>query len=365
VSGDKVILSTSAQRPEYMRDFLTCLASPDAHRVAFSYQKAWFAEDLLSAGLAEREAIIVFCDAKTPHSEFDFLAVRHVLIEELVPPSTIGLRDDTAITVVFRLNSLTAVSDAELPALRASWNAALGGLDHRPRPKEHPEGNKALFVFEHPGLDEAARESDPKQAWRVLSEELGKCTTLENAFFFRVGELRPAGIGSDGDAMASEKVGSLRHVYSLRPSSEYELPMDAYSKSGKTPYSEAIAVTASSDQLAVQAITQSGAGRASEAVLVLRAGEVKRAQIATLIIHGAEDFEHLVPRVELATRIKPNLWLAALLMAVIAVGVVLGGLPKDALGVSEPVLYGLKALGGLIVGAATLLALGRVSGVGK
>lgn len=360
-----VILATSAQRPEYARDFLTCIASPEGHRVAFSYRKDWFAKDLLGAGLVGRKAVIVFCDARAPSSEFDFLAVRHVCIDELVPASPVGLRGGSAITVVFSLNALVAVTDAEVPTLRAGWQESLGGLDHRPRPSEHPNKDNASFVFEHPSLAESAGKPNPRDSWRVLSEELGECTTLADAFFFRVGALRRAGADPTHGGLATETLGALRSVYPLTPSSEYELPMDAYSRSGKTPYSVAIDPTSSSEQLTVQAITQSSAGRASEAVLVLRAGEVKRAQIATLIIQGGEGFEHRVPRVELATRIKPNLWLAALLAAVIAIGVVLGGLPKDALGLSESVLYGVKIIGGLIVGGSTLLAVGRVPGVGK
>ena len=356
-----LILATSAQRPEYARDFLTCLASPDGHRVAFSYQKGWFAPGLLDTPLAGRDGVIVFCDAPDPTAEFDFLAVRRVHVEQLVPASPAGLRDSSAITVAFRLGVLVQVTDAELPNLLKAWNASLRAVEHRPRPLAHAQAAAALFVFEHPALAEVQGMPDYDGSWRVLSEQLGKCTSLRDAFFFRVGALREAG----GGELQAEDHGALHGVYPLRPSGEYELPMAAYSKSGKTPYSEAIAVASSSEQLTIQAITQSSAGRASEAVLVVRAGEVKRAQIATLIISGAKGFEYLVPRVEIATRIKPNLALAAALVVAIAVGVVLGGLPKDALGLTELPLYALKLTGGLIVGVSMLLALGRVQGVGR
>lgn len=357
-----LILATSAQRPEYRRDFLTCLASPAGHRVAFSYKKAWFG-DFPSGELVGRDAIIVFCDAASPRAEFEYIAVRHARIELLVPASIQDLRDATSITVVFTLRSLTSVTDADMPALRESWKASLTAVDHRPRPKDNADAAKARFVFDHPPLDESAGNPDERRSWRVLSEELGTCSTLSDAFFFRVGAMREAGATDGG--LTSEARGSLHSIYPLAPSAEYELPMDAYSTSGKTPYSDAIDVTSSSELLTIQAVTQNSAGRASEAVLVLRAGEVKRAQIATIIIQGAKDFENLVPRVEIATRIKPNLRLAALLTLVIAAGVVLGGLPKDALGLSDVVLYPLKIAGGLIVGLATLYALGRVPGVGK
>jgi hypothetical protein len=53
------------------------------------------------------------------------------------------------------------------------------------------------------------------------------------------------------------------------------------------------------------------------------------------------------------------------LVAAIALGVVLGGLPKDAFGLPDSWLYALKGFGGLIVGGATLWANGRLTGVGK
>lgn len=360
MSGTQLVLATSAQKGEYMRDFLTCLASPDGHRVAFSYRRGWFDQQLLPQ-LAGREAVIVFCDAEHKFGEFVFLPVRHVQIEELVPDST----DAAWITVVFRLGSLVAVTDAQMDDLMQSWQSSFTSVDYRPRPTGHPDEARALFVFEHPELAEATDSPEPKDSWRVLSERLGKCTTLEKAFFFRVGELRSASAKPGAPALATEQVGSLRHVYPLKPSDEYELPMDAYSRSGKVSYSDAIQATSSSEQLTVQAITQSSAGRASEAVLVLRAGEVKRAQLATLVIQGAEGFEHVVPRVEIATRVKPNLRLAAMLMVLIAGGVLLSGLSKGALGLPEGLIYGLKALGGLVVGGVTLWAVGRVPGIGN
>lgn len=367
MTAGNIILATSAPptRPEYKRDFLTCLASPEGHRVAFSYRKRWFHGNLLATKLVDLPATTVFCDAANQNSDFEFLAFRHGRIVELVPASTGDLLDDSAITVVFELGRLVAATDGDMADLRSGWNRTLGALDHRPRPSGHPDQDKAAFVFQHPTLEESKADPTQRDSWRTLSEELGTCMTLADAFFFRVdGARRSSGTGT-GTALTTERAGSLHNVYPLAPSAEYEIALEAYSRSGKTPYSEAIAATSSSDTLTVQAITQSSAGRATQAVLIVRAGEVYRPQIATLIINGAPKFEHLVPRVELATRIKPRVWLAALLIGVIAIGVVLGGLPKEAFGLADPPLYVLKAFGGLIVGGATLFALGRAPGVGK
>lgn len=359
-----IILATSAARPEYRRDFLTCLASPSGHHVAFSYKKSWFGGGLLDGELAGRAATIVFCDVGGSPPEFDYVALRHVVILETVPAATDRLQPDAVIAVVFQLGRLVAV-DGDLDELRAGWNATLGVLDHRPRPRGHPQEQLATFVFEHPALAESPTAVDERQSWRALAEHLGGCPSLDKAFFFRIDGVRKPSDGGSGAPLPREAVGSLHNVYPLRPSSEYEVALDAYSKSGENPYSQAIAATSSSDKLAVQAITQSSAGRASQAVLVLRAGEVQRSQVATLIIQGAERFEHLVPRVELAARIEPNRLLAIGLMILIAIGVVLGGLPKGALGLADPALYAVKLAGGLLVGAVTLFALGRVPGIGK
>jgi hypothetical protein len=359
-----VILATSApkERPEYKRDFLTCLASPEGQLVAFSYRKSWFEGGLLTEGLENASATVVFCNRKRGAQEFEFLAVRQVTIRELLPKSSSKLQETTAITVTFEVGPLPRISDADLPDLRRSWNKAIGGLEHRPRPPTHPEVKKARFVLQHPRLADS-KGTASKDSWRALSEELGQCNSLKDAFFFRVGDLTRLSDGQARKDPTKKPAGSLPSVFHLEPNAEYELPMEAYSKSGATSYSDAISPVSSSDKLSVQAVTQNSAGRGSEAVLVLRSGEVVRPQIATLIIRGAKGFEHRVPRVELATRIAPRWWLAAVLVILIAVGVFLGGLPEGALGLSNGFVYLLKVVGGLIVGGATLYGLGRAPGV--
>jgi hypothetical protein len=220
-------------------------------------------------------------------------------------------------------------------------------------------------VFEHAGLEETANQGTSasrgvlaRSSWASARVSPTRSSSAWTVF----GDLRTL---ESETALKPERAGSLRNVYPLRPGCEYEVALDAYSSSGTTPYSDAIAPTSSSDRLTVQAVTQGSAGRASQAILVVRAGDVYRPQVATLIIHGAAGFEHLVPRVELTARIKPNLFLALVLLVVIAVGVVLGGLPSGAFGVGDPVLYGIKILGGVIVGGATVVAMGRAPGVGR
>jgi hypothetical protein len=83
VTENTILLATSASKPEYKRDFLTCLASPAGHRVAFSYRKSWFQPELLSTDLTGRTATIVFSEPNAAKTEFSFLAVRHVVITEL------------------------------------------------------------------------------------------------------------------------------------------------------------------------------------------------------------------------------------------------------------------------------------------
>ena len=340
-----------------MRDFLTCLASPDGHRVAFSYKKSWFDPDLLTAGLLGRAATIVFCEPTGDPSDrrFSFLAVRHAEICRLVPTRADDLLPGSAITVEFLLRALVAARDSDLPDLRRQWNQTLGSHPKRPRPRDAKDAGESCFVFASEQLPESEGALVQQDCWRTLSVALGDCGTLNGAFFFRVSPMLKPG---SRKSLKVESVGALAQVYQLRTSEEYEVPLEAYSASGKVPYSQAIAATASSDVLAVQALTQSSAGRASEAVLVVRASEVYRPQIGTVIVAGRDDFSHQVPRVEIAAQVTRNNWVAGLLVVFIALGVFAGGLSKGALGTGNW-SYLINVAGSLLAAGLTVLAIGR------
>lgn len=367
-----LVLATSAKRSEYKRDFLTCLASPDGHRVAFSYKKHWFDPALLQ-GLVGREAVIVFSEPHAHQSRFSFLAVRHVTIRSLVPASTQTLLQSTAITVEFILGRLVGVDDDELTRRRPQWQNAITGVPGHPGSSAAPD----RFVFEVPELGEN-RDIDPATSWRTLSVALGGCQTLRDAFFFRVGTVRrppprtvfrdptthlPVGGAPpqpvEAETVTIESFGALSQVYQLATSTDYELPLDAYSPSGDVPYSQAIATTSSSDSLTVQAVTQSAAGRASQAVLVIRTGEVFRPEIGTVIICGAPSFEHRVPRVEIAAEVSRNMLMVAAITVGIAVSVFAAGLAKGTFGASEGLSYAINIVGSLSAALLALLAIGR------
>jgi hypothetical protein len=372
VSDATLVLATSASRPEYKRDFLTCLASPDGHRVAFSYQKCWFDPALLE-GLVGRGAVIVFSEPAPRQAPVSFLAVRHVTISALVPARTEKLLPSTTITVEFTLGRLVGVDDQELGHRCTQWQSAINGVPGHPGSSDSPQ----RFVFEVPKLAEN-REIDQATSWRTLSVALGDCPTLHDAFFFRVSPIRrppprtvfrdpttTRSVGSpppepvEAETVAIESFGALSQVYALATSTDYELPLDAYSPSGDVPYSQAIATTSSSDSLTVQAVTQSAAGRASQAVLVIRTGEVFRREIGTVIISGAPTFEHRVPRVEIAAEISRNILVVVALAVGIALSVFAAGLAKGTFGAGKGLSYTINIVGSLSAAVLTLLAIGR------
>jgi hypothetical protein len=352
-----VVLATSAPegRPEYKRDFLTCLASPDGQRVAFSYKKSWFEPAVLSQNLAGRRATIVFCQPVVAAS-FSFIAVRHARISRLVPDNPLGLRDSTAITIEFVLSALVAAADQELPDLRRRWDEQIGSLANRPRPSDAPDDAKSRFVLETASLTESPGPVSQEDSWRTLSVALGECSSLSKAFFFRVGPIRKPGTNKPVKLSAA---GALEQLYELGASAEYELPLDAYSASGATPYTEAITATSSSDNLTVQALTQSSAGRASQAVLVIRTGEVFRQEIATVIVAGAKGLEHEVPRVQIAARITRNRLIVVALTMTLALSVFAAGMAKGTFGLSDTFSYVVNVLGSLLAAALAVLAIGK------
>jgi len=343
-----------------MRDFLTCLASPNGHRVAFSYRKTWIAPALLEQGLVGREATIVFCDRPSRRARaFSFLGVRHATLTRLIPSETSDVLPESAVIVEFRLGPLLAARDADLPQLRERWQQTIGMSHDRPRPGGVRSAARPRFVFESEALAESDGAVTQQESWRSLSVALGNCATLSDAFFFRVGAMRkPGGRPGEGKAVTVGSAGELSQVYELRTSGQYELPLEAYARSGRVPYSDAISATPSSSTLAVVAVTQSTAGRASEAVIVIQASEVYRPQVGTVIVAGQGEYANRVPRVEIAARVTRNNWIAAALVLLIALGVFASGIAPDWLGTGDW-SYVINAVGSLIAAAVTVVAIGR------
>jgi hypothetical protein len=364
-----IVLATSARRPEYRRDFLTCVASPEDHPVSFSYLAKWFDPDLLDrrVDLAGRRALVVFCDEPADETrDFDFLALRHAHLLELRPAELIKrgkLTPKTPITVVFQLGRFIHATDAELPGLRGEWNATLRALPHRPRPVGHPDEDRARFVFGLGDLREGEAVTESQTSWRALSEALGGCRTLANAFFLRVGKLRKYEPNRVGVPVESRRAGVLPLVYPVKTNTEYELELDAYMKSGETPFTDAITAASSSDKLVVQTTLPPNAGRATEARVMIRTAAVQAPEIASLTVQGASTFEHDVARVQLVARVEPSYRAVVLLMLLIAVGAVMAGASKDDFGLSAGLAYAIKFLGGVIVAGAGYVALRRAPGI--
>lgn len=361
MSGEPpIILATSAPeaRPQYRRDFLTCVAAPEGYQVSFAYKSRWIAPPLRAASLLGRPGLIVFCDApKARPDELDFVAFRHVVLDSLRPAELLDpprYTEETYLGVVFRLGPYVCASPHRLDNLLGGWDHALRELPHRPRPQTH-ETDQTQFMFEHPGLLEDDAAVGQAVSWRTLSEDLARRESLAGSFFFRVIDIREA--GADGPVSAKDNA----NVVETR--GEYILSLDAHTRTG-TPFADAIETVVATDRLFAENPRTAPLAMSEGVQVWLTAGATTRSVNTTLIVRGRDDFTDKAPRLELAIRIRPRYWVNAVLILLIAFGAVLAGISTKDLGLGDAA-WVLKAVGGAILGAAVFYAQGRAPGVGK
>lgn len=355
-----IILATSAPegRPQYRRDFLTCVAAPTGYEMSFAYKARWITPSVRAANLSGRPGVIVFCDAPKAHpEELDFVAFRHVVLDGLRPLELLDpprYTSETYLGVVFRLGAYVRASPHRLDDLLADWDHGLRQLAHRPRPQAH-ETDQTRFMFEHLRLVEDDPAVGQAVAWRTLSEELARRGSLASSFFFRVIDIRTA--------VADELVPTQDDANVLATRGEYILSLDAHTRTG-TPFADAIETVVASDRLFAEN-PRSAPLAMSEGVQVwLTAGPTTRSVNTTLIVRGRNDFTDKAPRLEMAIRVRPRYGVNVLLIVLIAIGAVLAGMSTKDLGLGNAA-WAFKAVGGAIVGAAVFYAQGRAPGVGK
>lgn len=355
-----IVLATSAPeaRPQYQRDFLTCVAAPEGYRMSFAYKSRWIAPPLRVADLSGRPGLIVFCDApKTHPDELDFVAFRHVLLDDLRPAELLDPPRYTAETylgVFFTLGPYVHASPHRLEQLLEGWNRALRRLPHRPRPHSC-DTDETRFMFEHASLPEDDAAVGQAVSWRTLSEDLARRGSLDGSFFFRAIDIQAAGDGRPVPAKDNVDV--------LNTRGEYILSLDAHTRTG-TPFADAIETVVSSDRLFAENPRTAPLAMSEGVQLWLTAGATTRSVNTTLIVRGREHFADKAPRLELAIRVKPRYAVNILLILLIAIGAVLAGISTRDLGLGDTA-WVVKAVGGGMVGAAVFYAQGRAPGVGK
>jgi hypothetical protein len=361
VSGNPpIILATSApdERPHYRRDFLTCVAAPEGYQMSFAYKSRWIEDELLADDLSGRPGLIVFCDAPEERpNELDFVAFRHVVLDSLRPAELLNparYADETYLGIPFTLGPYVHASPRGLPDLLDAWERALRPLPHRPRPRDH-ETEETRFMFEHASLSEDEPAVGQAVSWRTLSENLARRESLDGSFFFRAINIDEAGNG--------EPVPVKDNVDVLETRGEYILSLDAHTRTG-TPFADAIETVVTSDRLFAENPRTAPLGTSEGVKVLLTAGATTRSVNTTLVVRGRENFTDKAPRLELAVRIKPRYGVSALLILLIAIGAVLAGMSTKDLGLGDAA-WGVKAVGGAIVGAAVFYAQGRTPGVGK
>jgi hypothetical protein len=355
-----IILATSApdSRPQYRRDFLTCVAAPEGYEMSFAYKARWIAPPLRDANLSGRPGLILFCDAsRTRPNELDFVAFRRVVLDSLRPAELLDpprYTGETYLGVVFTLGPYVHASPHALDDLLRGWDQALRDLPHRPRPHAH-ETDETRFMFEHAGLSEDDAAISQAISWRTLSADLARRESLTDSFFFRVIDIRAAG--------ANEPVPAVDNSDVLDTRGEYILSLDAHTQTG-TPFADAIETVVASDRLFAENPRTAPLAMSEGVQVWLTAGATTRSVNTTLIVRGRDDFADKAPRLELAIRVRPRYWVNVLLILLIAIGAVLAGISTKDLGLGD-VAWAFKAVGGALVGAAVFYAQGRAPGVGK
>jgi hypothetical protein len=136
---------------------------------------------------------------------------------------------------------------------------------------------------------------------------------------------------------------------------------DAHTRTG-TPFADAIETVVTSDRLFAENPRTAPLGTSEGVKVLLTAGATTRSVNTTLVVRGRDNFTSKAPRLELAIRVKPRYGVSAVLILLIAIGAVLAGISTKDLGLGDAA-WGVKAVGGAIVGAAVFYAQGRTPGV--
>jgi hypothetical protein len=360
-----LVLATSASRSHYLRDFLTCLASPSKQVVSFSYRTTWFQPEVYERALKLRgeQAVIVFCAKPVPAAtDFQFLPLRHVRITALRPQEVVEkelVNDDTHIAIDFELGDFVNVTDKALADLEEQWEAWM----ERPT-KPTPGASGAHWVMEADALPEAEPVASQYTPWLTLSRRLAEFPDLQEAYFFRVAGLRSREAKSSSSNLdPSSATPDAPLEYELKTNSEYILEVDAYSRA-KAWFGDVLEASTSELLTATEAVT-STVGQATSLRFFVGTGSVQRAETAILVLRGTKGYEDTAPRVALVANVKPRYGLIALLLAAVAFGVAFAGFNWSDAGVSDLAAIGLKILGGAIVSVSLFFAARSAPGVAK
>jgi hypothetical protein len=325
-----VFTSAPQDRPQYIRDFLTCLASPNGHRQTFSYERKWIADEVLDwADRGEkRKALVVFCEPDG--DDFRFLPLRWVEVIDLGPEEIVRRRlavESTHLSVRFRLDQFVAAEPGTAQTLADQVTEHVRLWEQRPFPR--PQGNPKSTWLRFGDVSVTSAAGDQETAWLSHAELLSGCPTLDSSTIFRVSRPQTHRLIGGTKEVAIKDHTLLGDTYPFRDRRQYRLDVSFFLREGADP-KDLVTATVSSEAVGhTQPITV-GMGRVARATIFFAAKSLAGEEIATVAVEGIEtDVLKYSPRVAFVGRFRPRYPLILLGLLIIAIGVFVASLSSD------------------------------------
>lgn len=356
---DTLLLFTSAppDRPQYTLDFLTCLASPNGHRVTFSYKREWLADDVYRADLVDRRALVIFCESDENAKDMWFLPLRWATIRSFGPDEIVKedlAQPETRLALTFELDRFVYASPDTIDALTEKTTTTLRKLAIRPYRRGDGGASSKWAIFDR--FTESGTKVKPQTAWPAHAQKLSRQNSLKEALLFQVScpQFRWFGQTKELRIESDELLGS---AYKLRARRQYKLDVSFYLRQGDDP-KDLVRADVSSDRIRRTAPITASLGEETVATIFFSSEALASDELATVTVQGPENLPSTsTPTVAFIVRVRPTWGTMIVGGALIVAGVFFGGLSesewnKVASGLSFRQLLAIK------FGAALLVAIG-------
>lgn len=363
-----LVIATSAppKRPEYRRDFLSCLSYPPGISVLFSYRKKWIEDNLIKnyKNLQNNKVLIVFCDIPdNPKEHFRFIPLRYARFVGFEPEELTQSNDeDTHIAVRFTLGRFIYPASVDYQ----EWMLKQG--DNYPRPVGHNEEKKSRLVIKAKDFQEGTKCLD-SISWLGITKKLADAKTLDGCSFFRIADIREQSKRFLG-SVATEDYGIYK-ARILESGKSYFIDLQFYLESGKAFPSKTLAPTISTESIKLTRPLTENIGQQTNATIIANCKRVYFKEIATLVIEDSNDTDSKTAKTEFVIILKPAKWVLPIVVLLLVLGTFSSSISSDSIkefGVAGSWLHshaaGLeflcKALGSLLVGLGAYLGFRKV-----